>query len=102
MIFLAKLVIYFSLSFFILCIPVNRSPLFFHFYRLGGKYVEQSLLSVKREIFIKVEEGTNLGKKFFLNSLPKETKEIQENLLKKSNHKYTAQEKELLNRVFNN
>ena len=102
MIFLAKIVIYFSMSFFLLCVPINRSPLFFHLYKLGGRYVEQGLLSVKREIVIKIQEGTSLGKRFFLNSLPDETKRIHRDPMKHSENTFTVEEKELLKKVFNN
>ena len=102
MIFLAKVTLYFFVSFFLLCVPINKSPLFFHLYRLGGKHVEQSISDIKKEIVIKIEEGTDFGKKFFNGSLPNISVDGQRLQIEKNKDHYTDQERELLKRVFNN
>ena len=102
MIFLVKITFYFFVSFFLLCIPINKSPLFFHLYRLGGKYVEQGITDIKKEVILKVEEGTKLGKKFFNGSLPDISTNGQTLQIEKNKDHYTDQERELLKRVFNN
>jgi len=102
MIFLVKITFYFFVSFFLLCVPINKSPLFFHLYRLGGKYVEKSISDIKKEVILKVEEGTNLGKKFFNGSLPNISTDSHNLQIEKNKDHYTDQERELLKRVFNN
>ena len=102
MIFLIKITFYFFISFFFLCIPINKSPLFFHLYRLGGKHVEKSISNIKKEIILKVEEGTSFGKKFFKGSLPNISTESPSLPIEKHKDHYTEQERELLKRVFNN
>ena len=102
MILLVKATFYFFVSFFLLCVPINKSPLFFHLYRLGGKYVEQGITEIKKEVFAKVEEGTNFGKKFFNGSLPSISTDSQNLQIEKNKDQYTDQERELLKRVFNN
>ena len=102
MIFLVKITFYFFVSFFLLCVPINKSPLFFHLYRLGGKHVEQSIVDIKKEIFLKVEEGKTFGKKFFNGSLPSISTESTPLQIERNKDHYTDQERELLKRVFNN
>ena len=102
MIFLVKVTFYFFVSFFLLRVPINKSPLFFHLYRLGGKYVEQGISEIQKEVVAKVQEGTNLGKKFFNGSLPSLSTDTKSLQIEKNKDHYTDQERELLKRVFNN
>lgn len=116
MLFIFKSLVYFCLSFVILCIPIRKDPAFFHLYKLTAPYTEKLFKSVKDETLKSLKESKKIGKQALLNINPKKHQDtisstnsgtLKLNLKEKEKEKetmdsYTEEEKALLRKILKN
>jgi hypothetical protein len=95
--FLIKFLFYFSLSFFILTIPMSGTPLFYSLEKVA-RPVTENLFSYVRE---GSKEGIKKSKKFFSNTVPpkRDIIKTRKSSTKKPMGKYTEEEKEFLQNI---
>ncbi len=95
--FVIKFMIYFSLSFFILTIPMSGNPLFYSLEKVA-RPITKNLFSYVRE---GSKEGIAKSKKFFSNTVPpkKDVVKTKSSSTKKPMGKYTEEEKEFLENI---
>lgn len=95
--FLIKIILYFSASFFILNIPFNGHPLFYSLEKAAAP------LTTKLFSFMKShsEDSINRTKKLFTNTIPpkKDSVKIKKSGTKKPMGKYTDEEQEFLKEI---
>lgn len=95
--FVIKFLIYFSLSFFILTIPMSGTPLFYS--------LEKAARPITHSLFSYVKKGSKEGleksKKLFSNTVPpkKDIIKTKKSSTKKPMGKYTEEEKEFLENI---
>ncbi|MCO4792988.1 MAG: hypothetical protein KC493_04710 [Bacteriovoracaceae bacterium] len=111
-----KFTVYFSISFIIMCIPVNNKTLFNLIHKHAKPYTTQIFSKVEYEAGEQIKKGSKFTKKFFSNSNPphqdqviskfsstrKETFKNVEELIKndgEDSEEYSREEKELLNKI---
>jgi hypothetical protein len=116
MIFMIKFTIYFSISFVILCIPIQKTTLFDIIHNHAKPYTTQIFSNVEQAASHQIKKGSNFTKKFFSNSNPGDhqdkvitkfssTKKIAveniDELMKDDvqDEEYTPEERELLNKI---
>lgn len=104
--FVIRFVIYFTISFTILSIPVGRNNIFFHLQKVSSPYTQKLFTFIKNQ----TDESLKSGKKFFSNSSPEKSDQISSKLssTKKKDSElerelaqesYTNEEKELLRKL---
>ena len=116
MIFMIKFTIYFSISFIILCIPIQNKTLFNLMHHHTKPYTTQIFSNVEQAASEQIKNGSSFTKKFFSNSDPGDhqdkvinkfssTKKIAienvDELMKDDvqDEEYTVEERELLNKI---
>ncbi|TNE98089.1 MAG: hypothetical protein EP326_10430 [Deltaproteobacteria bacterium] len=116
MFFMLKFTIYFSISFVILCIPIQNRTLFNLIHKHASPYTTQIFSEVEKAASNQIQKGSKFTKKFFSNSNPdqqdkviakfsstkKPMMENVEELMKDEDTEeegYTVEEKELLNKI---
>ena len=99
--FIIKFFLYFSLSFFILAIPIGGNPLFYSLEETARPITGKLFTYVKKKSKEGLETGTEVTKKFFSNTVPpkKDSVRVKESGTKKPLGKYTAEEKEFLQTI---
>lgn len=99
-----KFVLYFSISFVILSIPIKRKVLFNYMHSVFAPYTTAILKSVKDEATRGYRAGSRLTKQLFDNSPPEVVDSVRSRIssgMVKHNQQdaYTQEEQELLNKV---
>lgn len=103
MFFLIKFCIYFTISFFILSVPLSNKTIFGHLHSLSNPYTSKVFNVVSHTSKEVAKDTTTWTKKLFTNSKPrfdnvstKQASTVKEEILHQS---YTAEEKELLLKI---
>lgn len=95
--FLIKFLLYFSLSFFILNIPISGNPLFYSLENVA-RPVTDKLFTFMKE---KSKNSLDETKKLFTNTVPpkKDVVKVKNSSTKKPMEKYTSEEREFLQNI---
>ncbi len=115
MIFMIKFTVYFSISFVILCIPIQNKTLFNIIHQHARPYTTQIFSEVEKAASTQIQKSSKFTKKFFSNSDPEQQDKVMakfsstkkppvenvEELMKDEDHEegYTVEERELLNKI---
>jgi len=115
MIFMIKFTVYFSISFVILCIPIQNRTLFNIIHKHAKPYTTQIFSEAEKAASNQIDKGSKFTKKFFSNSNPDHQDKVMakfsstkkplveniDELMKDEEHDegYTAEEREMLNKI---
>ena len=99
--FVIKFLLYFSLSFFILNIPISGNPLFYSLEDVAKPITEKLFTFMKKSSKEGIQKGAEVTKKLFTNPVPpnKDVVKVLKSSTKKPLGKYTAEEKEFLENI---
>ncbi len=99
--FIIKFFLYFSISFFILAIPIGGNPIFYSLEEAARPITGKLFAFMKESSNEGIKKGTAVTKKFFSNTIPpkKDIVKIKESGTKKPLGKYTEEEKEFLEKI---
>ncbi|MFZ8933243.1 MAG: hypothetical protein ACO20H_00230 [Bacteriovoracaceae bacterium] len=107
--YLLKFFIYFTISFAILCIPIQKQRAFDHIYDFAIPTARSLIRSFKKDALENIRIGKKLGKKYLLNVEPVQIEDtvsnghaaaqgyIESNI--EPIDEYTAEEKEILKKI---
>ena len=95
--FLIKFLLYFSLSFFILNIPISGNPLFYSLENVARPVTDKIFTFMKE----KSTDSINETKKLFTNTVrqKKDVVKVKRSSTKKPMGKYTSEEREFLENI---
>lgn len=95
--FVIKFLLYFSLSFFILNIPISGNPLFYSLENVAKPVTDKLFTFMKKQS----KESIDKTKKLFTNTVPpkKDVVKVKRSSTKKPMGKYTSEEKEFLQNI---
>ena len=103
--FVIKFILYFSLSFFILNIPIGGNPLFYSLEEVARPITDNLFTFMKESSKESIKKGTEATKKLFTNTIPpkastkKDVVKEKRSSTKKPLGKYTEEEKEFLQNI---